>query len=130
MAMATGQARGRGAQARRALGAYGEALAARYLIERGMALLDHNWRCPQGEIDLVLRDGDTLVFCEVKTRRTPAYGAPVEAVGEAKAQRLRRLGALWVQAHDVRVEHLRLDLVGVLAPRSGAPAIDHVPGVG
>ena len=65
---------------KQALGAHGEALAARHLVQRGMVVLDRNWRCPDGEIDLVLRDGPVLVVCEVKTRRSTAYGTPLEAV--------------------------------------------------
>ena len=112
------------------LGAYGEALAAQHLVKAGMVLLDRNWRCPSGEIDLVLRDGQTLVFCEVKTRSSTAYGSPLESVSAEKAARLRRLAALWIQAHEVRVRDVRIDLVGVLRS-AGAPAVvDHVQGVG
>ena len=80
------------AASRQALGAYGETLAARLLtVERGMVLLDRNWRCPEGELDLVLRDGDVLVACEVKTRRgdglrvAPRGGRPVAARAAAPA---------------------------------------------
>lgn len=111
------------------LGAYGEALAARHLVDAGMVLLDRNWRGPAGEIDLVLRDGATLVFCEVKTRSSTAFGSPLEAVGAAKAGRMRRLAAQWMEAHDVRVRDVRLDLVGVLHA-AGKVEIDHVAGVG
>ena len=65
---------------KQALGAYGETLAARHLVGQGMVLLDRNWRCEAGEIDLVLRDGDVLVVCEVKTRSSLRYGTPHEAV--------------------------------------------------
>ena len=77
-----------------ALGRYGEVLAARHLVERGMVVLDRNWRCPLGEIDLVLRDGDTLVVCEVKTRTSHDYGSPHEAVtaGQARADGPARRG--------------------------------------
>lgn len=112
-----------------ALGAYGEALAERHLVEQGMVLLDRNWRCPAGEIDLVLRDGGTLVVCEVKTRTTNDFGTPHEAVTPAKARRLRRLAALWLQAHDVRPRDVRIDVVAVLRPRRGPSVIDHVQGV-
>lgn len=115
---------------RQRLGAYGEALAARHLVAGGMTLLDRNWRCPAGEIDLVLRDGDVLVFCEVKTRTSAAFGSPLEGVDADKARRLRRLAAHWLHTHDVRPAEVRLDLVGVLAPRSDAPEIDHVRGIG
>lgn len=112
------------------LGSYGEDVAARALVDRGMVLLDRNWRCEAGEIDLVLRDGTTLVICEVKTRSSTAFGDPLEAVGEVKAARLRRLAARWVRAHDVHPDDIRIDIVGVLRPRSGAARVEHVPGVG
>jgi putative endonuclease len=114
---------------KQALGAHGEAIAARHLVERGMVVLDRNWRCPDGEIDLVLRDGRVLVVCEVKTRRSTAYGTPLEAVTAVKAARLRRLAAQWVAAHDLRVPDLRIDLVGIVCPHDGPPVIDHVAGV-
>lgn len=114
---------------KQALGAYGEALAARHLIDRGMVLLDHNWRCPDGELDLILRDGDELVFCEVKTRRSVAYGSPLEAVTTTKFARLRRLASQWMAANDVRVFEVRFDVVGIVCPRGGAPMIEHVAGV-
>ncbi|WP_235737601.1 YraN family protein [Nocardioides alcanivorans] len=113
-----------------ALGAYGETLAAQHLVKRGMVLLDHNWRCDAGEIDLVLRDARTLVFCEVKTRRTVSRGTPQEAVTATKVARMRRLAAQWMADHDVHVPLVRLDLVAVLAPHSGAVEIDHVVGIG
>lgn len=113
-----------------ALGRYGETLAERHLTDAGMAVLDRNWRCELGEIDLVLRDGHTLVVCEVKTRSSDAYGHPHEAVTEAKLRRLRRLGAAWLSAHEVRVPEVRIDLVAVLRPRSGPSAVEHVRGIG
>lgn len=116
--------------ASKALGAYGEALAAQHLTKRGMVLLDHNWRCDAGEIDLVLRDGRTLVFCEVKTRRTVARGTPQEAVTEAKLNRIRRLAARWMEAHDVRAEFVRIDMVSVLAPHRGSIQVEHAMGLG
>ena len=115
---------------RRELGAFGEAYAARHLVERGMVLLDRNWRCEAGEIDLVLRDGPVLVVCEVKTRSSTAFGSPVEGVTEQKAERLRRLADRWLEEHGVRPREVRLDVVGVLVPRSGGPRVEHVRGVG
>ena len=76
---------------RSVLGASGEDLACAHLVRRGMVVLDRNWRCPHGEIDVVARDGDVLVVCEVKTRRSLTHGDPVEAVTAAKVARLRRL---------------------------------------
>jgi putative endonuclease len=115
---------------RLALGAYGERLAARHLVEQGMVLLDRNWRCELGELDLVLRDGDVLVICEVKTRTSDACGTPHEAVTPVKLARLRRLAARWVVEHDVHPADVRIDLVAVVRPRRGPSQIDHVRGLG
>jgi putative endonuclease len=118
------------AAARRALGAYGESLAARLLTaERGMLLLDRNWRCPEGELDLVLRDGDVLVACEVKTRRGSGSGSPHQAVDPVRLERLHRLVWRWADDHDVHPEHVRVDLVAVLRPRRGPALLDHVEGL-
>lgn len=112
------------------LGRYGEALAVRYLRDLGMEVLDRNWRCAHGEVDVVARDGDCLVFCEVKTRRPSRFGEPVEAVTLAKAMRLRRLAAAYLASHEVRAAGVRIDVVGVLC-RPGEPAVvRHVVGVG
>jgi putative endonuclease len=119
------------AAARRALGAYGESLAARHLVEaQGMVLLDRNWRCDSGEIDLVLRDGPVLVVCEVKTRSSLSCGTPHEAVGAAKLDRLRRLAVRWMVDHGVRVPDVRIDLVAVLRPPRGPAVVEHVRGIG
>ena len=115
---------------RQALGRYGERIAAQHLIDRGMVVLDRNWRCEAGEIDLVLRDGDVLVVCEVKTRSSTAFGHPLEAVTEVKADRLRMLAVRWMAAHDVRPAGVRIDLVGVLMQRRGCPVLEHVRGIG
>jgi putative endonuclease len=128
--MTTTPAGSRQAARSRSLGAFGEAYAARHLVEHGMVLLDRNWRCDAGEIDLVLREGRVLVVCEVKTRSSAAYGSPLEGVTEQKAARLRRLAARWIEEHAVRPEEVRIDLVGVLVPRRGGPRLDHVRGVG
>lgn len=112
-----------------ALGQYGERVAARHLVDRGLVLLDRNWRCGAGEIDLVLRDGDILVVCEVKTRTSDDRGTPHEAVTSAKLDRLKRLGLLWAEAHGVRPDDLRIDLVAVHPQRRGAALVEHVPGL-
>lgn len=115
---------------RRALGAYGETLAARHLTAGGMVLLDRNWRGESGEIDLVLREGDVLVVCEVKTRTSDACGTPHEAVDRVKLDRLRRLASQWLRAHDVRPRDVRIDLVAVHRPRRGPSSLEHVRGLG
>jgi putative endonuclease len=114
----------------RSVGEYGERLAARRLVEDGMVLVDRNWRCDAGEIDLVLRDGDVLVFCEVKTRSAATYGHPLEAVRPEKAARLRRLAGRWLHENQVHAPGVRVDVVGVLLGRSGAPEVTHLKGVG
>lgn len=111
------------------LGAWGEQLAARHLVGEGMVVLDRNWRGDGGELDLVLRDGQTLVVCEVKTRSSTGWGAPLEAVGRRKADRLRRLAAQWMAARGVRAPDVRLDLVGVLRTPDG-PVVEHVKAIG
>jgi putative endonuclease len=117
------------ARQRSTLGAYGEALATRFLLDTGMVLLERNWRCDLGEIDLVLRDGRVLVVCEVKTRSSVAYGSPLEGVTERKAARLRRLAARWLAEHDLRPAEVRIDLVGVLVPARGPVEVEHVQAV-
>jgi len=118
------------ARQQQSLGAYGERVAARHLTGLGMAVLDRNWRCTAGEIDLVLRDGAVLVVCEVKTRRGLAYGHPIATVREAKLQRLQRLALFWIEAHDVVAPEMRIDVVGVVQPRFGPPQVEHVRGIG
>jgi putative endonuclease len=115
---------------RRALGEYGERLAARYLTDHGLVVIDRNWRCARGEIDLVARDGDCLVFCEVKTRRSERFGTPVEAVDWRKTARLRRLAAAWLLAHDEHPGRIRIDVVGIVRPVRGPARVRHLQGVG
>lgn len=114
---------------RMALGAYGERVAATHLVAQGMVVLDRNWRCEQGELDLVLRDGDVLVACEVKTRSGEVGGSPHEAVDEDKVERLHRLLWLWCEAHGVRPARTRVDLVAVLRAWRGSAQVDHVQGL-
>jgi putative endonuclease len=116
--------------AKQALGAYGESVAARHLAEQGMVVLDRNWRCDAGEIDLVLRDGDALVVCEVKTRSSVDFGTPHEAISDAKLDRLRRLAMCWQAERGLAVPDVRIDLVAVLRPRRGSSTVEHVRGLG
>lgn len=116
-------------RAKDGLGRYGEDLAAAHLAEAGLRLLARNWRCPQGELDLVAADGDTLVFCEVKTRTSTRYGLPAEAITAVKAARLRRLGAAWLGSTGGGWCTVRFDVVAVLRPRTGPAVIQHLRGV-
>jgi len=111
---------------RRAVGAYGERLAERHLCDQGMVVLARNWRCAEGEIDLVLRDREDVVFCEVKTRRGDRFGTPAEAIGRAKVRRLRRLAARWLEQTTVRPHEIRFDVVAVLPQPRGATVVEHV----
>ncbi|NJQ02292.1 YraN family protein [Streptomyces zingiberis] len=119
--------------ARCALGRYGEDLAVRRLGEAGMTVLERNWRCRDGEIDIVARDGDALVICEVKTRRAGGPEHPMAGVPVRKAARLRRLAARWLQerwpAHRTPPGGVRIDLVGIVVPARGAPMVEHARGV-
>lgn len=113
-----------------ALGAYGERVAARHLTEAGLVVLDRNWRCDAGEIDLVLRDGAELVFCEVKTRSGTAYGHPLEAVDDVKTARLVNLAGRWMDEHGVSAAEVRFDMVGVVRRVRGAAEVEHIRGLG
>jgi putative endonuclease len=116
--------------ARRAVGEYGERVAARHLTEQGMQVLAQGWRCRHGEIDIVALDGDCLVVCEVKARRSMVAGHPLEAVTPAKVARLRRLAAAWLAAQTTSFRSVRIDVVAVsLVPR-GAPVVEHLRAVG
>jgi putative endonuclease len=94
-----------------------------------MTILDRNWRCELGEIDIVARDGHVLVICEVKTRRGLDYGSPSEAVTWRKARRLRRLAMRWLDTHDCHPREVRVDVVSVLCPDRGAAVVEHLRGV-
>lgn len=112
-----------------ALGGYGERVAAEHLRERGLVVLDRNWRCDEGEIDLVLRDDDALVVCEVKTRTSFDHGSPHEAITDAKLARLGRLGQRWAEERGIEPPEIRVDLVAVLQPGKGRALVEHVRGL-
>lgn len=99
---------------RRAYGAAGEARAAAWYVERGYEVVERNWRCSEGELDLVVRRGADLVFVEVKARRTDRFGTPAEAVTPAKQRRLRRLASRYLEITGVHPSSLRFDVVAIL----------------
>ncbi|MGH3447233.1 MAG: YraN family protein [Nocardioidaceae bacterium] len=121
--MATTQAQ------RKALGDYGERVAARHLEQQGMTVVDRNWRCSDGEIDIVAREGRVLVVCEVKTRSSDRYGSAFQAITAEKARRLHHLGHAWASAHQCRCGEIRLDVVAVTAWRHGRPTVEHIVGM-
>jgi putative endonuclease len=110
---------------RRTLGEWGERLAAAHLTAAGMVLLDRNWRTAAGEIDIIARDGDSLIFIEVKTRRTAQFGGVGEAVAPVKTRRLRALATQWLAVSGLRARTVRFDVVTVqVGP--GGPVVSHV----
>ena len=117
-------------RAKDVLGKSGEQAAAEYLESCGLRILDRNWRCAAGEIDIVAVERHTLVVAEVKARTSLRYGSPLEAVNRAKRARLRRLAVLWLNAHGVRFDQVRIDVVGLVYDGTGGFSIEHIRGVG
>ena len=112
------------------LGRRGEDLAAAWLQDNGLPVLDRNWRCPEGELDIVAADREDresiVVFCEVKTRSGEGYGSPFDAVTQGKRRKLRRLGMLWLAQPQVRgFPRMRFDVIGVLWRPGEQPTIEH-----
>lgn len=106
--------------ARQGLGAAGEALARRHLERQGYRFLEANWRYPGGELDLIMRDGDLLVFVEVKTRRGERFGAAEEAISRAQAARLLRAAEIYLASRpDLADFFWRVDLVAVTLNAAG-----------
>ena len=114
---------------KQSLGAYGEEVAARLLDASGLEILDRNWRCAEGELDVVARDGVALVVCEVKTRSGSGFGSPLDAVTPAKAVRLRRLARCWLGEQRTWFDEIRFDAVSVLCSHGGDVSVEHVRGV-
>jgi putative endonuclease len=106
----------------RRLGALGEDAAAAWYVARGFEVLDRNWRVREGEIDLVLRAGRVVVFCEVKTRSSDRFGTPAESVTATKQRRLRTLASRWFAAHPSFRGEVRFDVASV-TPGGESPAV-------
>jgi putative endonuclease len=107
------------------LGIDGEDYAVRYLIGAGLTIVTRNWRCPEGELDILALDGDTLVVVEVKTRTSTAYGLPLEAVTARKAEKIRGLAARYLR-EEGRRGSIRFDVISILMPRNITPELLHV----
>jgi putative endonuclease len=112
---------------RRGIGVMGEDAAAAWYRARGFDVVDRNWRVREGEIDLVLRRGRTIVFCEVKTRSSDRFAVPVEAVTLTKQRRLRALAARWFAEHPSMRGEVRFDVASV-TPAGAVPAVTVVEG--
>lgn len=121
-------ARSRPPDGRRALGRAGEDLVADHYRRAGYDVLARNWRCRAGELDLVVRRGAVVVFCEVKTRRSSAFGTGAEAVTREKRRRLRQLAARFLDESVVRARELRFDVAAVTWTRGGGPDLDLIEG--
>ncbi len=122
---------GSAAERRRDLGLRGEEAAARWYARAGYDVVARNWRCSEGEIDLIAIDpgGAIIAVCEVKTRSSTAFGSPQEAVTQAKQRRLRRLAARWLsqqRTHGAPLRTVRFDVVAVVDDRSQDPVVDVV----
>jgi putative endonuclease len=107
------------------LGSRGEDAAVEYLARKGWTVLERNWRCPEGELDIIAHDGTRHVVCEVKTRSSTDYGDPMEAITRQKAARLRRLAWQWASAHGVPGSDVGVDVLGLVTDRDGF-VIDHL----
>lgn len=114
-------------RAKDAVGRYGEDVAARHLEATGLRVVERNWRCPDGEIDIVAWHGSVLVFCEVKTRSGAAFGVPAAAVTPVKAARIRRLACRYLLERRPPFTELRFDVVGVVRQPRGAASVEHLP---
>ena len=113
---------------RQKLGRWGEKMAAQHLESQGYVILDRNWRCNRGEIDLVAQEGSVLVFVEVKTRRGRDFGTPEEAITRSKANRLLELGQRYLLERDLEDVEWRVDMVAVELDLQGKLLrCEHVP---
>jgi len=110
------------------LGRAGEDRAVAHLTGDGYRILTRNWRCAQGEIDIVAERDGTLVVVEVKTRRSEDYGHPFEAVDRRKADRLWRLAMAWLAAHPDRARgrRLRVDVIGLIGSDPATARLEHL----
>jgi putative endonuclease len=102
---------------RQKTGRYGEALAERYLIEAGYQILAKNWRCAVGELDLITRQGETLVFVEVRTRRGTQLGSPEESITPAKQAKLTELAYTFLAENNLEDDAWRIDVIAIVLNR-------------
>ena len=103
--------------ARQALGAKGEAMAARWYERNGYEIVARNWRCRDGELDLIVRKAGVVVFCEVKARQGTGFGGPQAAVDWRKQRRLRHLAVIWLAEHRPGAVEVRFDVAAVVGAK-------------
>ena len=110
------------------LGTWGEELAGRFLQDKGYRIVTTNYRSRHGEVDIVARDGEELVFVEVRTRRGESFGAPEESLSKAKVRRLVNTCQYYLQDKAEEATGWRVDLVCIyLGPRRELRRIQHLP---
>ena len=107
---------------RKDTGTLGEKIAGAYLKKRGYRIIEANYRCPEGEIDLIARHKDYLVFIEVRTKRSLEFGTPEESITAAKREKLRTLAAQYLQSHQNLPQLWRIDVVAIELDRKGRPS--------
>lgn len=109
------------------LGAIGEESARRYFGEKGWPVLARNWRCPEGELDLIVQEGETIVFVEVRTRSSLRFGTPEESLTAAKRSHLKRAGETYLEAAGLVERDWRVDLIAIECSRTGTiRRFDHI----
>jgi len=102
---------------RKATGAHGEQLAADYLRRQGYEIVARNWRCAKGEVDIIAREGETLVFVEVRTRRGTRLGSPEESITPAKQARLVSVARTYLAETDCAADDWRIDVIAIVLDR-------------
>jgi putative endonuclease len=107
------------------LGSYGERLAQEYLEEKGLRILEANYRFHHAEVDIVAEEGEYLVFCEVKTRRDDAFGAPEQAITQYKAHQIRKVASAYLAKHGIHDRQCRFDVIGILVTE-GVVRLNHM----
>jgi putative endonuclease len=113
------------ANRRQTLGRWGEALAADTLEQQGYVLLERNARTPYGELDLVMRQGQTIVLVEVKTRSMPTFGLPEESITRRKQEHLLRAAQHYLQSHPELGGDWRVDVIAIRRALDGPPEVVH-----
>ncbi|MCX7981641.1 MAG: YraN family protein [Syntrophales bacterium] len=107
-------------------GFQGEETAAKFLREKGLKVLERNYRCPLGELDIIAREGQTIVFIEVKSRCSDRFGLPIEGVDERKCRRLSRLALYYLKEKGWEGCKARFDVIGIMMGNEGKVEIDWV----